>query len=58
MGFTRAHPPVQHEIRLSGAMGDPRVISTLNFEIAVTYNLIVSDTAIPNTEQVISAPVQ
>jgi hypothetical protein len=50
--FLEPLPPGQHEIRFHGAMVDPTAASTLNFETAVTYHLIVSDTAIsPTSEQ-------
>ena len=57
--FLQPLPPGQHEIRLHGVMGSPSAISpTPSFETAVTYNLIVSDTAIPTTEQATNATVQ
>jgi hypothetical protein len=57
--FLEPLPPGQHEIRLHGAMGNPTAISpTPSFETAVTYHLIVSDTAIPTTEQATNATVQ
>jgi hypothetical protein len=48
--FLEPLPPGQHEIRLRGAIIDPTGI-TPSFETAVTYHLIVSDTAIPSAEQ-------
>ena len=57
--FLQPLPPGEHEIRLHGVMGSPSAISpTPSFETAVTYNLIVSDTAIPTTEQATNATVQ
>jgi hypothetical protein len=50
--FLEPLPPGEHEIRLHGVIIDPAAISpTPSFETAVTYHLIVSDTAIPSTEQ-------
>jgi hypothetical protein len=50
--FLEPLPPGQHEIRLHGAIIDPTAISpTPSFETAVTYHLIISDIAIPNTGQ-------
>jgi hypothetical protein len=50
--FLEPLSPGQHEIRLHGAIIDPTAISpTPSFETAVTYHLIVSDIAIPSTEQ-------
>ena len=50
--FLEPLPPGQHEIRLHGAIIDPTAISpTPSFETAVTYHLMVSDIAIPSTEQ-------
>jgi hypothetical protein len=56
--FLQPLPPGQHEIRLRGAMGNPTAISPIpSFETAVTYHLIVSDTAAatPTTEQATNA---
>lgn len=50
--FLEPLPPGQHEIRLHGAIIDPTTFSpTPSFETGVTYHLIVSDIAIPSTEQ-------
>jgi hypothetical protein len=55
--FLEPLPPGQHEIHFRGTLVDPTATSTQNFETEVTYNLVVSDAAMPITEQATNTTV-